>query len=118
MVGATGIILDNVAFENVKTKIQQQDDKGSKNDPLSGKSSVNTWTYGATYEDGVLKAELATDANYERQASLLGAGGAKGLPKQPYFERVKPQYADASPSDFAHSRDKCKGETSTQLLAG
>jgi hypothetical protein len=109
--GTTGLTLDNVMFDNVKTWIRQQDKKSVIHDSAvpGGQKLVDTWTMGHMYADHTLDSRADLESQTPRVDSLLGDNPLK-LPKRPFFERAKPQYENASPTDFIHVKDSCKGE--------
>ena|ERR1700760_1636583 len=101
----TGITLDNVKFSNVHTAVK--DNTGTVQ--LSGVDSVDTWVLGRIYVDQKQYTALSNQFHTPRAKGLLG-DNPLGLPKAPYFERAKPQYADQQASSFVQMKDHCTGK--------
>jgi hypothetical protein len=103
--GTTGLTLDNVKFAG--TVGQGVVDTAGKV-YLSGQESVDTFVLGRIYHDQQ-KLEAISDT-YESPRKDSWTGENKwGLPKNPYFERAKPQYEDVGSGDIHHVKDSCKG---------
>lgn len=105
--GATGVILENVAFSGVTNGISTSGG-GVLLDGATEK--VEHFAYGPVYEgDGTRKFNTAGKVgNYRRAHQLTNvATGA-------YFERPKPQYETRPVSDFLHVKDfGAKGDGAT-----
>lgn len=112
--GTTGITLDNVQFTGVTDAVA--DNTGTVY--LAGSvGSVDTWALGPVYFAGAERLyALGTTFATTRQPTLLGK--ANGLPKQPYFERSKPQYVTSAPDDFVHMKSYAKGMLCLDSLIG
>lgn len=93
--GSTGLMLENVKFENVGKGVA---DTAGKTLLAGGSKRVQNWATGPIYSP---KREFSIGADapkYKREVSLLDGEGA-------YFERPKPQYEGNSASDFVHLKD-------------
>lgn len=101
--GTTGITLDNVKFFNVENYITD----GTQT-YLHSLEFVDTWVLGRIYIDEKKYNSLSNHFHTPRNPTLLGEN-RKNLPKAPYFERAKPQYEEASASQFLHMKQFCKG---------
>jgi hypothetical protein len=102
--GTTGLTLDNVAFSGVKDGVVDSNGKVY----LSGStSSIDTWVLGPVYFASQSRQfSLGMSYASPREITLTTASnGLTGLPKQPYFERAKPQYETVSASQFVHVKD-------------
>ncbi|PGH35768.1 hypothetical protein GX50_01351 [[Emmonsia] crescens] len=104
--GTTGITLDNVAFEEVRNAVADNQGKVY----LAGSvRSVNTWALGPVYFDiSQRDYTLGMSFNTAREATLL-TDRLASLPKAPFFERPKPQYETIPASKFVHMKDHAKG---------
>lgn len=115
---STGISLDNVVFDSTPIWLRSVDPRsGAATDSTtSGRKSVDSWSMGHHLDENDKKMTTrdaladTVESNVLRTASLLSNDNPNNLPKKPFFERPKPQYADRTAGDFVHLRDVCKGD--------
>ncbi|KAL8305540.1 hypothetical protein RB600_008430 [Gaeumannomyces tritici] len=112
--GTTGLTLDNVKLENVKVLIDEMNGDGEssvRKTPVDGGSrSIDFWVLGRTYQNKTLGTDLIQETTSPRSMALTDGNNPLGLPKNPYFERPKPQYGQASAGDFVSAKASCKGD--------
>lgn len=102
--GTTGLTLDNVKFINTQSGVV--DNAGTSY--LSAGSDIDTFVLGRIYVDQEKSESLHTSFATKRDPTLIG-DNPWNLPKAPFFERAKPQYAEAGGSQFYHIQQLCRG---------
>ncbi|KAF4548363.1 Glucan 1,3-beta-glucosidase-like protein 1 [Elsinoe fawcettii] len=111
--GSTGVTFDNVRFDSVSNAVI---DTMGKIYLAGSIGAVDTWVMGRIYADQKQTKALSTDFKTPRAESLTGAN-PWGLPKNPYFERTKPQYAEVGSSAFVKINRFCPGDGTTDVTA-
>jgi hypothetical protein len=97
--GSTGVVLENVAFDGVKTGVA---DSSGKILLSGGTKRIEGWATGPIYSGSKRSFSMGGDmAKYKRVQSLVDATKSNS----PYYERSKPQYETRAASDFVHLKD-------------
>jgi len=112
--GTTGLTLDNVKLDNVQVLIDETSDGKSSSRTTKvdgGKKDIDLWVLGRSYQNNTLGKDLIQDTTSNRVTALLDSKNPLGLKKDPFFERVKPQYESAFAGDFVSTKSAgCKGD--------
>jgi hypothetical protein len=113
----TGILLDNIALQNVPAVVQDLSGKVWLAGNVGQITAIDGWTLGNYYNDAISTAgssTLGTLLTIPRNPLLTGAGnpillGYNYMVKAPYMSRPKPQYGSTSASGFVRMKSFAHG---------
>ena len=112
--GTTGVMLDNIAFDNVKNVVADNTGRVYLSGKPGALGTVDGFVIGAIYDNsttnraythgskiGIPRNELLVDKSQ--------TAWSPNLPKQSYFEKSKPQYEGYTNSMIVHMKSYAKG---------